>query len=513
MPTTAYAITVTPPSVGGYAAPVAVRFEDAAAPGASPFANRPALTLNGSLIGDSDETLISDVTTFYFRAATAVNLHAKVNGDDVDHRLNLVPLAYASPLAIALQPTSSGADLPDLASQYSAARIPSVRLRCVAIGDSTTAGNSTDPSNTGFTLGNTLVGAGGIGRYRHGAESWFTHMCLQSNGRLLEVFNAGLANDRTPNMLARFATDVAAYSPDVVFLGDAHNDFTTGSGVTLAQTKANIVAMIAATKAIGAIPVLGTVYPDPGADYGVNLRIYNAWLKAYGQQNGILVVDKYAAVVDPASSTGAWTAAYASDNTHATAAGAKVAGAKVLADMAGLLRGNATGWGPFVATDNVQASTGNLLTNGLFINGTNPPTSWALSGTATNSVGTDSAVLGNAWTVTIASSNAVEARQALATGWSVGDKLKWAGLAKVTGNAGSLIWQPRFYFNGGPTYAVHPLKQVTALDYGWFSWEVDMIVPASTTSIVPAFTVTSGTGAFSLAQWQILNMTTLGMGS
>ena len=118
MPTTAYAITVTPPSVGGYAAPVAVRFEDAAAPGASPFANRPSLTLNGSLIGDSDETLISDVTTFYFVAATAVNLHAKVNGDDVDHRLGLVPLAYASPLAIALQPSSSGADLPDLASQY-----------------------------------------------------------------------------------------------------------------------------------------------------------------------------------------------------------------------------------------------------------------------------------------------------------------------------------------------------------------------------------------------------------
>lgn len=119
MPTTAYAITVKPPSVGGYAAPVAVRFEDAAAPGASPFANRPSLTLNGSLIGDSDETLISDVTTFYFVAATAVNLHAKVNGDDVDHRLGLVPLAYASPLAIALQPSSSGADLPDLASQYS----------------------------------------------------------------------------------------------------------------------------------------------------------------------------------------------------------------------------------------------------------------------------------------------------------------------------------------------------------------------------------------------------------
>lgn len=39
MPTTAYAVTVTPPEISGFYAPVEVRFEHAAAPAAEPNPN------------------------------------------------------------------------------------------------------------------------------------------------------------------------------------------------------------------------------------------------------------------------------------------------------------------------------------------------------------------------------------------------------------------------------------------------------------------------------------------
>ena len=48
MPTTAYAVTVTPPVIGGYYQPVEVRFEHAAAPAAEPNPNPAYLVRDGS---------------------------------------------------------------------------------------------------------------------------------------------------------------------------------------------------------------------------------------------------------------------------------------------------------------------------------------------------------------------------------------------------------------------------------------------------------------------------------
>lgn len=106
MPTTAYAITITPPEISGFYAPVEVRFEDAANPGAEPNRNPAYTTLDGSTPLQG-RTLISDVTTFYFVATTAVLLTTWASGDD-SSKQSVTPAAYATPTAVTLAPSSSG---------------------------------------------------------------------------------------------------------------------------------------------------------------------------------------------------------------------------------------------------------------------------------------------------------------------------------------------------------------------------------------------------------------------
>jgi len=312
MPITAYAITVTPPSVGGYAAPVAVRFEDAAAPGASPFANRPALTLNGSLIGDSDETLISDVTTFYFIAATAVNLHAKVNGDDVDHRLGLVPLAYASPLAIALQPSSSGADLPDLASQYQ-----SLTTRNVVwvVGDSLTAGAPRGVSADSNAYGSSSTLHGGL---MYQDTTWLPWALAASQARWTFGGFAATGGYTAAQILATHVPSViaAATAGDVV--------------VVFAGTNGNVVADVqsihAAFRNAGLRTVAVTIPPSTSSTLTAVAQ-FNRVLADYCLKHGIPLVDAHSVVVDTA--TGAQSSTYNVDGVHPNALGFQAIGAAI----------------------------------------------------------------------------------------------------------------------------------------------------------------------------------------
>ena len=116
MPTTAYAVTITPPVAGGFYVPVEVRFEHAAAPAAEPNPNPAYLVRDGSTPLQG-RTLISDVTTFYFVATTAVLLSTWTGGDD-QSKQSVTPAAYATPTAVALGPTSSGTPSADLSSRY-----------------------------------------------------------------------------------------------------------------------------------------------------------------------------------------------------------------------------------------------------------------------------------------------------------------------------------------------------------------------------------------------------------
>lgn len=394
------------------------------------------------------------------------------------------------------------------------------RLRVVALGDSTVAGGLKDRFGVVVQVGNAYDFTNKIiGNEQAGPQSWLTHACFLSGGRLSLVHNAGVASDTSVGCLARFATDVTAYQPDVVLIqGAVHNDLSVGSGITVAQTRANIVAMIRLARAAGIIPILVTAFCDNSITYAPGLRRYNAWLKTlaagrdanYPDIGALICVDLYAALVNPVSTTGAYTAAYTSDGTHPNTAGSVVAGQRCLDDLAGLLRGNTTKWGPYAPSDRVNDT--NLFKNPLMqddINVDGIADFWAVTAN-TKSLVVDAAVIGKAQKMDITSGTGGASQQLTVDGSlvSVGDRLKYAGLAKVTALVGSLNWNLELQFPGRPGIS-QPIAQVVGLDYDWFYYECEAIVPTGATLVRPGITTTAGTGSLWLAQQACINMTTL----
>lgn len=408
------------------------------------------------------------------------------------------------------------------AKASAAAQLPSVltRLRAVVIGDSTDAGGLKSVDGTVVQVGNSWATMSGIGTQQAGNSSWFTWACLLSGGRLLNVYNGGIASDNTPGMIARFTTDVINNKPDVLFVGSAHNDFSVGSTVTQQQTRDNIVTMIRRARLKGIIPILSTCYPENNATLAPVIRKHNAWLKtlaqgrdsSYPDVGHMFLVDRYAAVVDPASSTGAWLSSYTSDGTHPNVAGGMAVGNRVLADLAGLLRGSTTAFSPWLPTDNVQGSP-NRIFNGLFQNDANSDglaDSWTISGgTTTPTLVTDSSVVGKAQQVVVSAGAPLIYQQISIDGTNIqiGDRLKWVGLIKVAGSSGSLNFIHQLSFPGVSSYTVQPLTQTVGVDYGWSYYEVEAVVPTSATSLRAGGSVVAGTGTVSFAQQALYNMT------
>lgn len=388
---------------------------------------------------------------------------------------------------------------------------PVTRLRAVAIGDSTTQGGLSDVFGTGA-----VVGAGYsftsplVGFEQAGSGSWLTHACALSGGRLLLVHNAGVGSDNTTGMVSRFATDVAAFRPSIVFIMGGHNDSSSGPTAT---TRTNIDTLVGKVRAIGAMPVLCTLYPENNATYQKNIRTHNAWLRMYAAANALLCLDLYAAVVDVTSTTGNWTASYTSDGTHANVAGAAVAGQRAVDDLAGILRGNTTKWGPWAAND--RTTDLNLFSNPLAQDDANADgiaDGWTVSAN-THSLITDSAVLGKAQQADITSGVGYLRRELTVNGTtlSVGDRLRIAGVFKATAAAGSLNWELLIYNLGGTRQQVAPWPQVVGEDVSWRYFEVDYVVPASSTTIRAGLETAAGTGSLWLAQVACYNLTALGV--
>lgn len=403
------------------------------------------------------------------------------------------------------------------------ARAASTRLRAVAVGDSTAAGGLQDPAAVTVQVGNAYAFANApiTGEEKAGMQSWFTHACLRSGGRLLNVHNAGVHGDTSAGILARYTTDVLAYQPDVVFIsGGVHNDLN--NTVPVATIRANWASMIRQALAAGIIPVLVTAYPENGTQtVAQGLRRHNVWLKVlaagrdplYPDIRGLIVVDPYSAVVDITSTTGAWNPAYSADGTHANTAGAIVAGDKILADLAGLLRGNVAG-GPFAAVDSATSNI-NGLANPLMLNDINADgkaDSWSISGTATFSIVTDSAVPGKVQQMVIGTTGAGSAYQGPTidgTNWAVGDRVKWAGWVKATAAAGSLNWYAQLGNLGGTAKNVAPINQTVGMDYGWVYHECEYVIPTGAVSLRAGYYWVAGTGTLSFGAQSFVNLSKL----
>ena len=242
------------------------------------------------------------------------------------------------------------AKLPSLAQTTSA---PSGNTT-VFLGDSITAfGNVTEsqPSNT----------------YGWG---WTAQAVFLSKGRILQVNNAGIPGNTLAQMLARFSTDVTAYSPAKVVIAGGTNDIPTTAftAAQLSTATATLGSLIDAAEAAGIQPIVCDVPPRqdaPVAIHEANAKALSAAIKTLvaakqTEYGNVVFFDLYSVLANP--STGAYISGYnLSDGIHPSVKGATaVANAFVTATAMVYSSSAYLPWS--------NSSSINLIPNALFIN-------------------------------------------------------------------------------------------------------------------------------------------------
>lgn len=183
-------------------------------------------------------------------------------------------------------------------------------------------------ANRVVTMGDSITA--GSDSWMSTGESWPTYAAINSNQRFHVVHNAGVGGNTTTQMVARFAADVNPYAPSVVTIMGGANDYATD--VTKATWQANIISMVASTRALNAAPVLCTLAPTESATYKQTIADWNQWLRAYAGANRIPLIDFYKVLVDPADRT--YLAAYLGDGVHPNSAGYAAMGNLVATQLA-----------------------------------------------------------------------------------------------------------------------------------------------------------------------------------
>lgn len=123
---------------------------------------------------------------------------------------------------------------------------------------------------------------------------WFEWLCVLSNQKVTRQCNAGVAGQRTDDMLARIDGDVIAYAPDICIFGGCTNDYK--QGVAEAVVRANLIETAARLRAADIIPVVRTAPPTDvaaGVTYTTValhravIQRHNAWLAQWASGEGI----------------------------------------------------------------------------------------------------------------------------------------------------------------------------------------------------------------------------------
>lgn len=118
--------------------------------------------------------------------------------------------------------------------------------------------------------------------------------------------NRGISGQTTPQMLIRFRPDVIALNPKVVVILAGTNDLAGNTGPeTIEEIEGNLQSMAQLAKASNIRVVLSSVMPV--CDYikpqtahrpPANIVTLNAWIKDYCQQNQLVYLDYYSAMID-----------------------------------------------------------------------------------------------------------------------------------------------------------------------------------------------------------------------
>ena len=161
-------------------------------------------------------------------------------------------------------------------------------ITIVALGDSTTAGTPAFMS----PIEAPPNGAGNV-------ESQYAYWLMQAHPDW-QVLNRGVNGERTDQIRARFARDVAQPKPAVVVIVAGVNDVYQGRSVQSAERE--LEAMYDAARAATIVVVAGTIIPFNAATAEQNARMHaiNGWIRVYAaEHDGMVFCDTRAAVAAP----------------------------------------------------------------------------------------------------------------------------------------------------------------------------------------------------------------------
>lgn len=118
--------------------------------------------------------------------------------------------------------------------------------------------------------------------------------------------NRGISGQVTSQLLARFQQDVVHLKPAVVIIADAGANNIAGNAgpATLQMFEDDIESMVAIARTNHIRVILASLLPasrfpwKPEARPAEEIRQWNTWLKGYAEQQGLVYLDYYSALVN-----------------------------------------------------------------------------------------------------------------------------------------------------------------------------------------------------------------------
>jgi len=142
------------------------------------------------------------------------------------------------------------------------------------------------------------------------------------------IINRGISGQTTPQMLIRFRQDVVDLKPKVVVILAGTNDIAGNTGPsTFEMIMDNIKSMTEISKVNGIKVILSSVLPAfdypwrPGLNPNEKIPALNKMIKEYSDQNDIIYLDYFSAMVD---NNNGLPIKYSADGVHPNAEGYKV---------------------------------------------------------------------------------------------------------------------------------------------------------------------------------------------
>lgn len=203
--------------------------------------------------------------------------------------------------------------------------------------------------------------------------------------------NRGVSGDTTTGILARLDSDVLARNPDIVFVWAGTNDIALGA--TYATITSNLASIYQKILDRGAIVAVLPIAPRnaSGSDWSTSAQrrmhlAVNHWIEQKARTTqGMIYIDPYPYVVDPASANGDSRSGFSVDGVHCSPTGGYYMGEAAVKVFSGLIRPMShVAVSQYDAYDATNFPNGNMLTNGL-LTGTGGTIGTGASGTAATS--------------------------------------------------------------------------------------------------------------------------------